>query len=122
MNANATRSIDEYIAAVTEPARSTLAGLRQLVHDAVPDAVEAFGYGMPGFKYRGKPLVYLAAAKNHCSLYGLDAEQAKRAGYDAEKGTIRFPHDSPPDPALVERLLQERVAAIEGASKGKRGR
>jgi hypothetical protein len=63
------KDFDEYLAAVPEPARTTLEKLRKTIRAAVPDATEAISYRMPTFKYRGKPLIALAAAKDHCSLH-----------------------------------------------------
>jgi uncharacterized protein DUF1801 len=54
---------------VPEAARTTLEKLRRRIRAAVPDATEAISHRMPTFKYRGKPLVALAAAKDHCSLH-----------------------------------------------------
>ena len=114
-------SVDAYLSELPDAARETLEALRRTIKAAAPDAVELIAYGMPGFKYRGKPLVYYAALKNHCALYGLDSQRAERAGYDtSQKGTIRFPPDAPPPEPFVKELLRLRIAAIEGASgKGK---
>jgi uncharacterized protein YdhG (YjbR/CyaY superfamily) len=70
---------------------------------------------MPTFKYRGRPLVYFAAAKKHLSLYGLpwDRHQAELAAFDCEKGTIRFQPQQPPPQALVRTMLRERMADID---------
>ena len=113
--------VDAYLAGVPEPARRTLSGLRALIKAHAPSAVEGFSYGMPGYKYRGRPLVYFASAKNHCALYGLDTAVAGQAGYDtSQKGTIRFAHDARPPDAFVRQLLDLRVAAIEAAEDAKR--
>jgi uncharacterized protein YdhG (YjbR/CyaY superfamily) len=108
-----TTEVDTYLAAVPQPARGTLEGLRAVIRRLVPDAVEGFSYGIPGYKYRGRPLAYFGAAKNHCALYALDASLAEQAGYQTSKGTIRFPPDAPPPEALIKQLLERRMAAIE---------
>jgi uncharacterized protein YdhG (YjbR/CyaY superfamily) len=94
-------SIDEYLAAISEVPRATLEVLRRQVRALAPDAVESLSYGMPAFKYRGKPLIYFAAAKNHCAIYGTSA------------GTLRFPHTELPPPSLIETLVKARIEAIE---------
>jgi uncharacterized protein YdhG (YjbR/CyaY superfamily) len=115
-----TTEIDAYLAAVPDAARPTLEQLRTTIKAVARDAVEVFGYGMPGFKYHGKPLAYIAALKNHCALYGLDTATAERAGYEtSHKGTIRFPHDKPPPESLVKELLRRRIAAIEAVEAGR---
>jgi uncharacterized protein YdhG (YjbR/CyaY superfamily) len=109
--------VDGYLAGLPDDKRTTLAELRRMIRAAAPDAVEGMSYGMPGFKYRGRPLIYFAAAKNHCALYGpaVVAHQEELAGYDTSKGTIRFPPGQPLPEALVRKLVTERMAAIEAA-------
>jgi uncharacterized protein YdhG (YjbR/CyaY superfamily) len=111
---------DEYLAAVPEPARTTLEKLRRMIGAAVPEATETISYRLPTFKYRGKPLVALGASKDHCAFYlmsyvprGLEAELEK---YDMGKGTIRFPADKPLPAALVRKVVKARIAQVEGGS------
>ena len=62
-------TVEEYLAAVPEPARSTLEKVRAAIRSAVPrDATEAISYGMPAFKHK-KPIVWYAAFSDHCSLF-----------------------------------------------------
>jgi uncharacterized protein YdhG (YjbR/CyaY superfamily) len=119
------KDFDDYLAAVPEPARTTLEKLRKTIHAAVPEATESISYRMPTFKYRGKPLVALAAAKDHCSLhlmgYVPDELEADLERYDTGKGTIRFPSDEPLPAALVRKVVKARIAQVE-AGKGYRAR
>src|SRR5271169_960817 len=63
------KDIDEYLAGVPEPARTTLNKVRAVIRAAVPpEATEAISYRMPTFKYKGS-LVAFAAFKNHCSFF-----------------------------------------------------
>src|SRR5438874_13662020 len=65
----APKSVDEYLASVPEPARSTLIRIRAMIRPAVPpEATEAISYGMPTFKYKGS-LLGFAAFSDHCSLF-----------------------------------------------------
>jgi hypothetical protein len=50
----ATKEIDEYLAALEEPKRSTLAQLRDTIMSIVPDAQQCISYGMPA-RCAGKP-------------------------------------------------------------------
>ena len=52
----AREEIDEYLAALEEPKRSTLTQLRETIMSIVPDAEECISYGMPAFKLRGKTI------------------------------------------------------------------
>src|SRR5947199_208907 len=63
---NKAASIDEYLAGVPEDARATLRWLRQVIKAIAPEAAESISYGMPAFKYKGRPLIYMGAARRHC--------------------------------------------------------
>ena len=103
--------VDGYLSTVPEDARATLQAVRRTIKTLAPEAVEAISYGVPAFKYRGRPLIYLGAAKSHCALYG------------TAEGTIRFPPGEPPTEEHLRRLLEPRIDEIEAASAGrKRGR
>lgn len=109
-------AVDQYLASLPGEQRAALEHLRQTVATAAPDATEVFTYGMPGFKYLGKPLVSYSAWKNHCALYGqtsseLTAEELQR--YETSKGTIRFNAAEPLPDDLVRRLVATRVGRIE---------
>jgi uncharacterized protein YdhG (YjbR/CyaY superfamily) len=93
-------NIDEYLSALPEESRAMIAELRRLIKVAAPDAVEAISYGMPAFTYHGKRLLYFAAAKQHCALYG------------TARGTVRFPLGQPLPEALVKELVEARIADI----------
>ena len=75
---------------------------------------------MPTFRYQGKPLVALSAAKDHCSLHlmgyippQLEADVVK---YGTGKGTIRFPVDKPLPASLVRKVVKTRIAQVEGGA------
>ena len=77
--------------------------------------MEGIGYGVPAFKYRGRPLVSFGAAKSHCAFYVqspavMDAHKDDLAGYDTSKGTIRFVPDTPLPDELVTKLVRARMA------------
>jgi uncharacterized protein YdhG (YjbR/CyaY superfamily) len=111
-------SVDGYLAALPEGARATLQGLRRTIQAVAPEAVAVISYGMPTLKYRGRPLVYFAAWKTHCALYGLkpDAHAEELKAYDVAKGTIRFPIGQPLPEPLLRSLVGARLAEIEAAA------
>jgi len=114
----APKSVDEYLAAVPEPARSTLDRIRAAIRSAVPpETTEAISYGMPTFKYKG-PLVGFAAFSNHCSLFPMsssviEAFKNDLKPFQTSKGTVRFPVDKPLSAALVRKLVKARIAEKE---------
>jgi uncharacterized protein YdhG (YjbR/CyaY superfamily) len=114
----AANGIEEYLANVPEPARSTLIRVRATIRSAAPaEATEGMSYGMPAFKYK-KPLMGFAAFANHCSLFPMSASVIEACkddlkGFPTSKGTIRFPVDQPPPAALVKKLIKARLAEIE---------
>ena len=119
---NKPATIDAYLATAPDDARAALEKLRRMIHAAAPDAVESIGYGMPAFKYKGRPLVYFAASKNHCALYGpaIVEHQGLLAGYETSKGTIRFSPNKPLPKSLVTKLVKARIADIEAAEARRR--
>lgn len=112
------KNTDEYLAAVPEPARSTLNKIRAVIRSVVPpEATEAISYGMPAFKYRGT-LVWFAAFSKHCSFFPgsgsvIAAFHNELKSFQTSKGTIRFPLDKPLSAALVKKLVRARIAQNE---------
>jgi uncharacterized protein YdhG (YjbR/CyaY superfamily) len=113
----APENVDEYLAGVPEPARSTLKNIRAAIRSAVPpEATETISYRIPAFRYKGV-LVWFAAFSNHCSFFPTAAviEEFKNElkGFSISKGTIQFPTDKPLPAALVKKMVKARVAQIE---------
>jgi uncharacterized protein YdhG (YjbR/CyaY superfamily) len=118
------KSIDEYLAGIPEPARSTLKNIRAAIRAAVPpDSIETISFGMPAFKYKGV-VAYFAAFSNHCSLFPtasiVEAFKTELKGLSISKGTIHFPLDRPLPAALVKKLVKARVAQIESIKPSKK--
>ena len=115
MKRSAAKNVDEYLAAVPEPARTTLNTIRAVIRSAVPpETTEAITYGIPTFKYKGSLLAF-AAFKNHCSLFPMslaviDTFKNELKPFLASKGTIHYPLDKPLPSALVKKLVKARIA------------
>ena len=115
-------TVEEYLAQVPEPARSTLVKIRAIIQSVVPaESTEGLSYGMPAFKYKGALFGY-AAFKEHCSLFPMNASlvkemQADLKKYDQSKGTIRFPVDKQPPAALIKKMVKARIAQNEAKKK-----
>jgi uncharacterized protein YdhG (YjbR/CyaY superfamily) len=111
----APKTVNEYLAAVPEPARSTLKKVRAAIRAAAPaETTEIISYGMPIYKYKGT-LIGLAAFPKHCSLFLATSSLLKMfkdelSRYKTSKGTIRFPSDKPLPASLVKKIVKARVA------------
>jgi len=113
----APKSVDEYLAGVPEPARSTLNKIRAAIRSAVPqEPTETISYRIPAFKYK-VVLVWFAAFSDHCSLFPtasvVAAFKNELKGFNTSKGTIQFPTDKPLPTALVKKLVKARVEQNE---------
>jgi uncharacterized protein YdhG (YjbR/CyaY superfamily) len=115
--------VDRYLAQVPEQHRATLEKLRKTIRAVAPRASEGISYGIPTFRIEGRPFIWYAAWKNHCSLYPLSdsvlqAHAKHLRGYSTAKGTIRFAPDKPLPAAFVRDLVKQRMAeTLEGGSR-----
>ncbi len=111
------KTVEDYLARVPEPQRSTLQKVRSVIQSVLPEeATEVISYRMPVVKYKGM-LVGYAAFTDHCSLFGMSStllgpmkEELKKS---TSKGTISFPADKPLPAALIKKLLKAAIAAKE---------
>jgi uncharacterized protein YdhG (YjbR/CyaY superfamily) len=110
--------VDEYLAKVPEPARSTLQKVRATIRSVVPaEATECLSYGMPAFRYKGA-LVGYAAFKDHCSFFPMSASlidrmQDELKDYRTSKGTLQFSVDKPLPAQLVRKMVKARISDNE---------
>jgi len=117
----APKNVDEYLAGVPQPARSTLSKIRAAIRSAVPpEATETISYGIPAFKHK-EVLVWFAAFASHCSLFPtasvIEAFKNELKGFTTSKGTIQFPTNKPLPAALVKKMVKARVARVESKKR-----
>jgi len=124
------KTIDEYLATLSDDKRQALERLRKTIRAAAPRAEECISYQLPAFRLDGKPLVAFGATANHCAFYAMsgttvEGHKKELKNYSTSKGTIRF-HPTKPLPAtLVRKLVKARIAenaaqqqhASDGASR-----
>jgi len=111
--------MDEYLAGLEPDQRAALAHVREVVHATVADAEEGVSYGMPAFKWQGKPLLGFRVAKAHLSLFpfspvAVDAVADRLAGFSLAKGTVRFTPDRPVPDDVIVALVAARQREIAG--------
>ena len=105
--------VDEYLASLDEPKRSTLEEMRTRILAVVPDAEQCISYGFPAFKIEGKVIAGLAAFKNHLSYLPHSGSVFRELGdatarYTTSTGALQFPVDRPLPKALVRKLVMVR--------------
>ena len=106
--------IDQYLDALEEPKRTTLARLRQTILAIIPEAEQGISYGVPAFKVGGKTIAGFAAFKNHLSYLPHSGSvfpqlSDELRGYSSSSGALRFSIDEPLPAPLVEKLIAVRL-------------
>ena len=116
------QDVDDYLAAVPEPQKSTLESLRATLAALLPDAEQGIAYGVPCFKVGGKGVAGFGFYRNHCTYFPMSgsitaelADDLKQ--YVTAKGSIQFPTDEPLPDALVARLVEARQREIARPKK-----
>ncbi len=115
------KTIDEYLAGLSDDNRAALEKLRKTIRAAAPKAEECISYSLPAFRQNGM-LVAFGASANHCAFYlmsgsTVEAHEDDLKDYDTSKGTIRFQADKPLPAALVRKLVKARIAENEGRQR-----
>jgi len=115
------KTIDEYLAALSEDKRAALEKLRKTIRAAAPKAEECISYQLAAFRQNGM-LVAFGATANHCAFYlmsssTVEAHKDELKDYDTSKGTIRFQADNPLPAALVRKLVKARIAENGGMDR-----
>ena len=111
------REIDDYLANLQEPKRTTLQKLRQTILSIVPQAEQGIAYGCPAFRMHGKVVAGFAAFKNHLSYLPHSGSVFKQipkevARYHTSSGALQFPIDKPLPQALVKKLIAVRLREV----------
>ncbi len=107
--------VDDYLAQVVEPKRTTLEHLRRTILAVVPEADEGISYGFPAYRVEGKVIAGFAAFKRHLSylphsgsVFPVLADEL--APYTTSTGALQFAVDTPLPQSLVEHLVRVRIA------------
>lgn len=111
------QEIDDYLAGLGEPQRSTLEALRSSILAVVPDAEQCISYGMPAFRVEGKVVAGFAAFTKHLSYLPHSGDVLADVGdavaaYDATPGSLHFPADQPLPDDLVRALVEAKLRRV----------
>ena len=113
--ARKTKTIDQYLAAVSGDKRAALEKLRKAIRAAAPKAEECIAYQVPSFRLNGRYLLSFGAGANHCAFYpgssAVETYSEELKNYDTSKGTIRFQPEKPLPATLVRKLVKARIAS-----------
>jgi uncharacterized protein YdhG (YjbR/CyaY superfamily) len=120
-------TVAEYLAQLPPDARKALRQIRSAIKKAAPGITERLSYRIPTFDLDGKYLLYMAAFKDHVSIYPatrsmMDAYGDRLRSHRSGAGTLRFELGSRLPLGLITKLaklrVQERRAAA--AATGRR--
>ena|ERR1700736_6106863 len=119
------KTIDEYLAALSDDKRAVLEKLRKTIRALAPKAQECISYQLAAFRLDGRPLVAFGATGNHCAFYPMSSSTVEALmdelkDYDTSKGTIRFQTDRPLPVALVRKLVKARI--VENAGRRRKSK
>ena len=111
------KEVDQHLAKIPEPQRSTLQSLRKAIREVIPDAQEVISYGFPGYKLNGKIICGFDAFKNHCSFFPhsslvIPELENELANYKTSKGALQFGIDKPLPKTLVRKLIKTRIRLL----------
>lgn len=109
-------SVESYIADFDSDVQSKLNQLRDLVFNLCPEIKESISYGMPAYKFRGKPLFYFAAFEKHIGIYATPTahEQFKieLSKYKTGKGSVQLPLDQALPIDLISAMIKFKIQEI----------
>ena len=111
------KEVDDYLAKVPQPGRSTLEKLRQTILTVIPAAEQGLSYQVPAFRLHGQVVAGFAAFKNHLSYLPFSGSvfpelREELAGYVTTSGALHFPIDKPLSKNLVKKLIDVRVGHV----------
>ena len=109
--------IDDYLAGLEEPKRTTLEALRRSILAVVPEAQQCISYRLPAFRVDGQVVAGFAAFKNHLSYLPHSGDVLTDLGdavadYERTSGSLHFPVDRPLSDALVRKLVEAKMRRV----------
>lgn len=119
MSTDSARPVSDYLAALPEPRRTTMAALYQRTRELAPEATEGITYAMPALVVGGKGLLSVMSTKKHIGIYphsGTVVQQfagrLAELGVATTKGAIQLPDDVALPGDLLDDILRARLAEL----------
>lgn len=115
-------TVDDYIANQSGQAQEVLQELREIIHEAAPDAIEVLNYKVPSFTLvpEGKrdQQIMMAAYSKFIGFYPFPTTMEHFADelqdYKRGKGSVQFPLDKPLPRELIIRMVKFRRDEVLG--------
>lgn len=120
-------TVSEYIAGLPPRARKALRHIRSAIKKAAPGITERLSYRIPTFDLDGQYLLYMAAFKEHVSIYPATPAMMARYGkqlapHRSGAGTLRFALDERLPLTLITKLARLRVQDRRASKASRRNR
>ena len=116
------KTVSEYIAKKPPAARRALRALRAAIKAGAPGVTGRISYRIPTFDLDGRPLLYIAAFRDHASLYPVTAGMVAHYGkaiarYRSGAATRRSARAAPIPPGRARTRARGRVQARRAAAR-----
>ena len=113
---------DKYLKQLDVEKKAIITDILSIAKVYANDAIEEMPYGVPGLKLNGKPLIAVAAHKEHFGIYPFSPKVIKASLYlignnETAEGTIRFRYGTRPTEELIKRIIELRQKEILGDIK-----
>ncbi len=110
------KTIEAYIASLEYSVWEKIEMLCGLVQNTCPTAIGQISYGMPAYKYCGKPLIYFAAFAHHIGIYATPIAHEKfakqLAWYKKGKWSVQIPLDQSLPLDLIKNMIVFNMGKI----------
>ena len=118
------KTIDEYLKNLSAAELAEYKRIANIVSDIIPNPEIVISYDIPTWKYKGKYVLYFAAAKTHMSVYPASLElleelKDKLGNFkitpETKKlaGTIQFSSDNPIPEIVIKEIVLRRIKTID---------
>ena len=98
-------TIDEYISKQPQDIQPFLIELRNVIHQAIPEAQETISWSVPAWKRKNSNVIRFSVNKDHIGLYieedAITRFKERLKGFETDKGVIRLKTDQELPSSLI---------------------